>query len=490
MSGGDYDDLVKACRRDPGFFPREILGRTLTQQQMEARKAMRENRRLIVPSGNATGKTGWFAVEILEWMLTKGSRALVTATTYDQLLETTWMETRTLHGSSRVPLPGVMRAESWEIEPGWDARCISVNNRNAFQGRHPKRMLLVFDEALGIESDIWKAGASMMQSPESRWIAGLNPLARSGEAYRACHDPDLWKCVRWSCLDHPNVKEVERAVEKERNAHPELSRWEAWRRLRARGKAQDAVPGAVTWSWVEEMREHYGESDPEWQSRVLGEFPDEDARKLFPRRILEAAADLEPASDDGRHIGVDVALMGDQSVAALVENGRLAEVRRWRTRELMNTVGDIEKLMEEWKVEPGHVHVDKIGMGEGVCSRLREKGLRIDAVDMVSVEKVARIVRRNRDVLGGVQKLKNVRAALYFLLRRLLEEGMFSVPRKFEVVWADLLEIGYGYDSSENLQIEGKHEMRKRLGRSPDCADAVVMSLSRSTSFSPSIAFA
>ena len=73
-------------------------------------------------------------------------------------------------------------------------------------------------------------------------------------------------------------------------------------------------------------------------------------------------------------------------------------------------------------------------------------------------------------------RFKNRRAEMYWTLRERLEEGAISLADNDELM-ADLAAIRYFFTAQGKIQLETKDEVRRRLGRSPDRADAVALAL-------------
>jgi hypothetical protein len=73
-----------------------------------------------------------------------------------------------------------------------------------------------------------------------------------------------------------------------------------------------------------------------------------------------------------------------------------------------------------------------------------------------------------------MDKYLNLRAEAYWTLRTLLEQGQIAIPRD-EKLWDELTSIQWKPNSAGRIQLEPKDAFRKRLGRSPDRADAVAM---------------
>ena len=74
----------------------------------------------------------------------------------------------------------------------------------------------------------------------------------------------------------------------------------------------------------------------------------------------------------------------------------------------------------------------------------------------------------------------NLRAELWWNLRELLDPNPRVNPSPIalppdDVLLADLTNVRYKFDSKGRIQLESKEEIKKRLGRSPDRGDAVVL---------------
>ena len=96
-----------------------------------------------------------------------------------------------------------------------------------------------------------------------------------------------------------------------------------------------------------------------------------------------------------------------------------------------------------------------------MLDRLRELGFRARAFNGG---------RRPKDR----KRFLNARAEAYWRLRELLEAGEIILPLDDELFDA-LLTIRWRPTSEGRVRIEAKEELKGRLGRSPDRADAVCM---------------
>lgn len=443
----DVAAAVEKWRVRPDLFARDVFGVRLLPFQKRIIEKMYECRRVAVPSGHAVGKT-FVAALLVRHFLLSGGRVLTTATTWPQVEKILWGEIR--RQARAATARGITLGEDLSLTQlktanGGEAYGLSTDEPTAFQGSHWPRQLIIFDEADGVRPEIHAAAESLMSGGECYWLMIANPERTRGPFYDACHRPDLWHVEHISCLDHPNVV-----------------------------TGREVVPGAVSREWVEERRRVWGEDSNEWRKRILGQFPTSDSGALITTELLHEASERPPTARDGRHMGVDVSLGGDETVAVLVVDRVVTDIRRWREPNLMASTGRIAQLLTEWRVQPTAVHIDACGLGAGPVARLRELGHDVHAVDFGGAPSGA---------WSGVHldtRFINQRVEGYYTVRALLRDGELNIAARFTDMWADLCAVQMiGPDSSGACRLEPKDAVKKRLGRSPDCGDALVLALCR-----------
>jgi hypothetical protein len=83
----------------------------------------------------------------------------------------------------------------------------STNQSENFQGYHGKQVLIIADEAPGIESGIWDAIAGTMAAGKVHIIMAGNPTMPSGAFFDAfTRERALWHCIGIDAFDSPNLK--------------------------------------------------------------------------------------------------------------------------------------------------------------------------------------------------------------------------------------------------------------------------------------------
>ena len=428
----------------PVAFAQDVLGVDLWSKQREVLEALPDNRRVAVKSGNGLGKGFCAAVAVL-WFLHHRDPAIVlsTAPTFRQVRHVLWRQIRRLHRPVADILGGKMLDTRWELADDRYAMGLSAETADQFQGFHSDNMLIVVDEAEGVSEEIYEAIESVMTSSDPRLLLIGNPTTVSGAFRRAFYEErNLYYTVTISALESPNV---------------------------AAGKS--VMPGLATAKWVQERRETWGEDNPIFRARVLGEFPDQAEDTLFKLTEIEKAARRDsPDSLDvevgGRPaytevvLAVDVARFGsDRSVILRRRGDRVEEIRTFQKMDTMELTGWVVAAIREFN--PRRVFIDEIGVGAGVVDRLKEEGHPVVGVN---------VARRSRqdDVFS------NLRAEGFWRLRELFASGGISIPPDNQLM-GELAALRYSYDSHGRVVMESKDAMRQRGLPSPDKADALML---------------
>jgi hypothetical protein len=121
--------------------------------------------------------------------------------------------------------------------------------------------------------------------------------------------------------------------------------------------------------------------------------------------------------------------------------------------------------------------VDVIGVGAGVVDTLRQWKIPVHAFNAAR-----KSTMRDR---SGELKFKNQRAAMWWQLREMLDPAFgptLALPPDDELLM-ELTAPKFKVDSFGVIQIESKDDLRERIGRSTDHADAVGQSLLTDTEF-------
>ena len=430
---------------------------SLWSKQKDVLDAVMRERRVAVKSGNGLGKDFTAAVAVL-WYLHCHDPAIVlsTAPTFRQVRHVLWRQIHRLHRGAADTLGGTMLDTRWDLAEDRYALGLSADGADQFQGFHCDNILVVVDEAEGVEEVIYEAVDSVMTSRNPTLLLIGNPTSTSGAFHRAFHEESgIYQNITISALDSPNVKE--QRIE---------------------------IAGLTTAEWVEERREVWKENSDLFRSRVLGEFPLRGEDNLISMDDINAAVyedmpspvsreeqgrddpfglflpGMAPSAHGRVVVGVDVARFGSDRTVVLMRRGdRVESIKALSRIDTMATVGQVMVAVREHR--PDAVNVDAIGIGAGVADRLREQGVPARAIN------VARRPRLD-------DTCANLRAEGYQSLALRFRDRRIGIPRDAELI-SELASLRYHYDSRGRLLIESKDKMRKRGVPSPDKADALML---------------
>lgn len=121
------------------------------------------------------------------------------------------------------------------------------------------------------------------------------------------------------------------------------------------------------------------------------------------------------------------------------------------------------------------INVDVIGVGAAVYDALKGKGLTVTGVNVAEGS--------SANDKSGRLGFVNLRAEIMWKFREALDPHSgedIALPDDRELL-ADLTASRWELKSN-GIQIEGKPELKKRIGRSPDCADAVLLAFHNASS--------
>ena len=399
--------------------------------------------RVAVRSGHKVGKSTSAAVLALWWALTRErGRVVLTAPADHQVKNILWPELRRLYRGARAPIGGKLyddHRSGLKFDDGREVLGLTTNEAERIAGLSSPNLFFVVDEAAGYPEELFEAVFGNLAGGGKVLLLG-NPTRTSGTFYEAFHQKrDLWETLRISSLESPCIT-----------------------------KAEPCVPGLATLGWVDWARAQWGgEESPIFQVRVLGEFPKQAENAVIGLAIVEAAAKrwADTPADGPLHLGVDVARYGDDRTVIFPRRGTKAlEPVALRSLDVVEVAGKVLEVARAF-AKPGEVpvvSVDEIGIGAGVVDVLkRQGGLRVVAVNVAE-----------RARAEGYAKLRD---QLWFALKDWLAEGG-AIPNSPELE-AELVAPTYSFDTQGRIRVEPKEAIKKRLGRSPDLADALALSL-------------
>lgn len=322
----------------------------------------------------------------------------------------------------------------------------------------------------GVMEELWTGVEAITTTANSRILAIGNPDDREttfGDTFCDVRYEKLWNRISIPAHDSPNFTGEQ---------------------------VPDPLPDVlVQRSWVQDRLQAWGEEDPRYKSKVLAEFSEDGEMGLFNSPLLAQAFiddDEKVAAQGDLVIGMDVARFGDDANTVAARRGRLCWIEdTWRG---MDTVSSAQKLHDlAWamarKYEEGplkgtpsevvDIRIDSVGVGAGVVDSLAAMRAKYEAtypdrVCWFTVREMNGAARPPQDLGGSIKGYGNARAYWHDQLKHQMRNGSVKMMQH-EKLHDELRMVRIRY-SMGRMYIESKEEIRRRGGKSPDFADAMI----------------
>lgn len=470
---------------EPERWCEEKLGDSIWNGQRRIMRSVRDYRRTAAKTCHEVGKS-FIAGRIAAWWIDshKAGDAFVvtTAPTAPQVKVILWKEIGRAHTHGK--LSGRVNQTEWLVERDGKEEIVAFGRKpsdyspTAFQGIHAPFVLVIVDEANGVHG-FWEAIDSVIANDDSKILLIGNPDVPQGEFYEACKPGSGYNVVEIGAFDSPNFTG---------EPMPQFVLKQLIGRTYVEEKRRKWAP---TWRWTPDGKRCVPppgakpeETNPFWQSKVLGKFPmvQGDA-SLIPLHWIEAARTrtLTPSTADGDHrLGVDVGGGGDSSVIAEAQGFVVRIIHEDQNPDTMVTCGNVIDKLKSTGARA--CRVDVVGIGRGVVDRAREvldeltlAGTRTWYPQLVSLQGV-NVGEKAIDE----EAYENLRAELYWDVRTLFEQGLIDIDPNDDDLAAELASIRYERISRGKIKIESKKDAKARGVPSPNKADALMLAVARS----------
>lgn len=422
-----------------------------TSYQDEILDQLVHKRRVAVRAPHGAGKTAIAALAVIWFSLTRDGedwKCPTTASAWRQLQRYLWPEihkwSRRIKWDKVQRGPFDLRTELLQINlklRTGEAFAVASDNHELIEGAHADSLLYLFDESKAIPSATFDAAEGAFSTGETFALAISTPGEPSGRFYdihRRAPGYDDWY-VRHVRLD------------------------------------EAISAGRINSDWAEQRAKQWGVDSAAYQNRVLGEFCASDEDSIIPLTWIEAANERWRAwKESGENtfsftaVGVDVGggKSRDNTSFAHRLQKVISKIDKNNDEDTMQTAGRVVGILT---AHGGYASVDVIGIGAGVVSRLREQ--KLDARAFNAAER-----SDAKDRLGELGFV-NKRSAAWWNMRELLDpvnaEEVALPPD--DALTGDLTAPHWRIMSGGKIQIESKDDIKKRIGRSTDDGDAVVM---------------
>jgi hypothetical protein len=426
----------------PRKWQREVLQDIANHIKQNGGKIDFDTLREAVASGRGIGKSALVSWLVI-WMLSTriGSTTIVSANSESQLRKVTWAEiTKWLamglnshwfevSATSLQPAKWLTELVERDLRKGtryWgvEGRLWSAENPDAFAGVHNMDgVLVIFDEASGIDDAIWAvtAGFFTENTPNRFWFAFSNPRRNTGYFYETFHSKrDFWNT---KVVDARTVEGTDKVV-------------------------------------YQQIIDEYGPDSAQAHVEVYGQFPSAGDDQFIGANTVDEAMKRVKYQDLSAPIviGVDPARFGADATVIAVRQGRdIVKIIRHRGDDTMTVVGYVIDAIEEYK--PTLVVIDEGGLGAGIVDRLKEQRYKIKGVNFGNKSK--------NPIMYG-----NMRAQMWGDMREWLKTA--SIPND-RFLKTDLISPMMKPDSRGTIFLESKKDMKSRGLASPDAADAIAV---------------
>jgi phage terminase large subunit len=460
-----YADLARAARRaaslhgpmgferyhnDPVAFAIEVLGFEPWSRQVEVLNALARTDFVSVPAGRAVGKSRLDAAAALWFVCTRGagSRVICTAPTYKQVQQILWEEIRTLHASAKVAIRGEvakMASTGARTAEGAQILGLTAEKPEAFQGIRAREMLVIADEASGIEDEIFHVIDGNTAGGAKLLLTG-NPTRARGY-FRESFKSPRFTTIRIPSTESPNVVE-----------------------------GRNIVRGLATRDWLEERKREWGEDSPLYKIHVLGEVVEAQEGQLFTAEMIAAAESRwnETPATGRLVLAIDPAGAsgdGDESAFSARRGKKVLKIHARRGLDeqghLIEALGYLATFRGDSQERPLIV-IDRDGyVGAKVYAHLAAyQSTHEDSFELYGVRSGER-ARRKPLVYD------RVRDELWFNLVDAIRDGL-TFPSDLKLS-RELSEIKADVHISGRSKITPKDDLRALLGRSPDRADSLAL---------------
>lgn len=454
--------LIAQWRESPLLYLNEQLGiKNIWGMQedllADCKRAIAEHKPIYLGSGHALGKD-FICSAIACWFLDcyTPSTVVLTGPTDRQVKNIMWSECLSKWNNRKFNFWGKTYANPYiEIDKSRKWYLLGFTTRDSgasassggakFQGIHNTNVCIIVSEAQGIEDAIYDQIDACSTGENVLVIFIGNPTNLKGRFAEGLRNKQQNISRSLSCLENPNYIYRE-----------------------------ERIPGLASFKWVEDKRIRWGERDPRWISRVLGQVPDTSINNLYDVLTLGLAKSRHgflAGYSFNRGVAVDSAGEGvDDNVFMAGSGGEVKEV--YTTATIAPSLAAI-KAVEMCKAIDGHfVIVDCDGIGIGVwqeLDKLPEDYLR--GIEVIKFHGSSRDVRTVETSAGPKKMYANRRAEAAFLGKDRIIRGHAAVNEQDRELIEDLEQDEWFENDRGELQLIDKADIKESLGRSPGRGD-------------------
>lgn len=442
---------IREWRLDPVKFVRDVFHVEPDAWQVDVlRMAGKPGRKRIAMKACAgPGKTAvlaWLGWHRLACFAAKNEhpKGAAVSITADNLKDNLWAEMAKWQNASPFLLGAFQwqaerifakdHAETWFLsKKGWSKTSDQDAIGRTLSGLHSQFPFYLIDESGDIPPNMVRSAEQGLTSCDDGLIVTAgNTTSQMGLLYEVCvRGGDVWKVVSITA-DPESPKRTPR----------------------------------VDIAWAKENIAKYGRDNPWVMAFILGQFPPGSINALLSVEEVEKAMGLHPRPETyewaQKRLGVDVARFGDDRTVIFPRQGIVAfmptEMRHIRDSAVsVDIASRVMAKKLEWGSEMEFFD-DTVGWAHGAVDVMRAAGHSPYAIQF--------------DKPSGDQRYTNKRAEMWMTMADWVKSGG-SLPNVPGLV-GELTSPTYFFNGGK-FQIEAKDQIKKRLGKSPDLADALAL---------------
>jgi len=438
-------------------------------------------------------------------------------------------------------MPGRRSLDSvlWRVRPEWEVEAFSPPRQvgqevaHTASGRHHRNQIALIEEGQGVSERVWRAAEGMCASRGNKIISSFNPTEASGPTYQRSRRNYI--VMHWDAFEHPNVVQRKIVIE---GAVDYLVTDDRVRECRDRGPYPGTQPDATYGDFiyaaptVEETRAGLVERGPRedgilghpdatphvwrptgaFEAQVRGRWPKSSDTGLFNPGAWDAGVERWLSGQDPvilpDRIGVDAAREGGDDCCYCPAWGETSAALL-RAHHQAQKDGDsrlLEELRISRRVRVGEIRVAPKGDGplvaEAIFKVYPSSPWVVDegSVGTSVLDHAAKVLGasasgisfsgKRPDRIPGERLVYNMRASLYVRAALLLDLGLADPPDDpllreevlaHEIVKWEAVTVkespGGKKETKYAARVLEKAEVKKKIGRSPDRADAFVLAL-------------
>jgi phage terminase large subunit len=443
-------ERIKQWREDPVSFVTDNFSVTPDEWQRDALRALggpsSPKRKLCMKACTGPGKSAtlaWAGWHRLACFAAKGEhpKGAALSITSDNLKDNLWAELSKWQARS----PFLAQAFTWTKEKiyandhpeTWflsarsfakDADAEAIGR--SLSGLHSQFPFVLLDETGDMPTAVGKAALQIFTGnpADAAIIQAGNPTSTDGLLYESCVNSSGSWVVITITADPDDPKRTPR----------------------------------VSVEHAREMIATYGRDNPWVMATILGKFPPAGFRSLLGLEDVAAAMNRHYRDPDysfaAKVLGVDVAREGDDCSVIFPRQGLVAtEPRILRNVDSLFGAGAVSRKWVDWGADGCFVD-NTGGFGGGWIDQLRLLGRTPVAIHFAGK--------------ASDPRYANKRAEMWFNMAEWIKSGgaIPDVPG----LAAELTTPTYSF-KGDHVLVEPKEEIKKRLGRSPDLADALAL---------------